>query len=371
MFDVEQNKNQIAKVLKAYQIIKKFLPEQSLAYSTSRSTVQDYAKKMYEWLERDNVTATQEMVQYSNRKLTDLSTKGVDFYHAGLSEGDKQKIVTNYSSGIIKVLVATSSLAWGVNLPAMAVIIMDTDYANPLTGKEPMSSADILQMLGRAGRPQYHAKGYGYVLTNGTYRSVLENMLEGNAPIVSSMHEYLDELVLHYLALVKAQEIPINEVMNFFEQSFMVQSGNMQQEAIEEELEKSIIRSKIAGLIGYEHEKLSIRPSGTLTSRFFIHPRTAGNLLAIRPKDDPEEMIPLLVEFNNIPVRRTEKKFLRSLGATPKNYQQYKLQYVIGAMERKEHLEPEFISDGTVLYKEYIRIQSFYNYLKKINRGSS
>jgi hypothetical protein len=103
-----------------------------------------------------------------------------------------------------------------------------------------------------------------------------------------------------------------------------------------------------------------------MTSRFFVHPNTAGNLLTVNPQDDPEAIVPLVTEFNLLTVRRSEKKFLRSLGATPKTYRDYKLLYVIKTLDQKGKLEPEFIQDGIVIYKEYMRIYSFYNYLKKI-----
>ena len=120
-----------------------------------------------------------------------------------------------------------------MNLPAKAVIIMDIEYTNPLTGKEPMSSADILQMLGRAGRPQYHTKGYGYILTNEKQRQRLEIMLEGKAPVVSSLHEYLQELVLHHLALKKDQIMTREELLEFFEKSFLIVSRLLAKEEFE------------------------------------------------------------------------------------------------------------------------------------------
>lgn len=345
--------------------MKKFLPEQILVFTTSRAQVQYYAKKIHEWLERDT-NEPKESLHYDNKRLMELSIQEVAFYHAGLTEKDKQAVVNNFKNGALKILVSTSSLAWGVNLPAKAVIIMDIDYTTPLTGKEPMSSADILQMLGRAGRPQYHTKGYGYILTNEKQRQKLEIMLEGKAPVVSNMNEYLSELVIQHMALKKDQILTRLELIEFFEQSFLMTSRFMSEEEFEEELEKTIAELKMFKLIAEVGEELVITKYGLVTSRFFINPGTAGNLVTVKPQDRPEEMIPPVVEFKDLPVRRNEKKFLRSLGATPKTYRDYKLQYVIGVMVRKERLEQEFMQDGVVLYKEYRRIQSFYNYIKKI-----
>ncbi len=369
VISVEKNSSHLAKLVKGYQITKKFLPEQILLFSTSRANVQYYAKKMSEWLSRDSTTSqnveTQETITYSNKCLTEFSSKGIAFYHAGLSENDKKFIIQNFLDQRIKILITTSSLAWGINLPAKAVIIMDIEYSNPLIGKEPMSSADILQMLGRAGRPQFHTKGYGYILTNENQNQKIENMLEGKNPIVSSMNEFLLELVLHFLALEKASAFSKEELFEFFSKSFMIYTNFFQKDELEEELEKILSSLEMYKLIESSSESITITKYGSITSRFFINPITTGNLLNIKP-NKVDEILPYLTEFQELPVRKSEKKFLRSLGATPKTYQSFKLKYVIEAMEHEELLEPEFIQDGKVIYNEYLRIQSFYNFIKKI-----
>jgi len=55
---------------------------------------------------------------------------------------------------MLKILVSTATLAWGVNLPAHTVIIKGTQVYSPEKGKwMELSPQDMLQMLGRAGRP--------------------------------------------------------------------------------------------------------------------------------------------------------------------------------------------------------------------------
>ena len=60
------------------------------------------------------------------------------------------------------MLVSTATLAWGVNLPAHTVIIKGTQVYSPERGRwVELGALDVLQMLGRAGRPQYDTKGEG------------------------------------------------------------------------------------------------------------------------------------------------------------------------------------------------------------------
>ena len=55
--------------------------------------------------------------------LRHTMTFGVGLHHAGLSSSDRDVVERLYLKGDIQVLVATATLAWGVNLPARLVIV--------------------------------------------------------------------------------------------------------------------------------------------------------------------------------------------------------------------------------------------------------
>ena len=50
---------------------------------------------------------------------------GIGMHHAGLVENDRKIVEKLFLEQKIQVLVATSTLAWGVNLPAHMVIVKD------------------------------------------------------------------------------------------------------------------------------------------------------------------------------------------------------------------------------------------------------
>ena len=100
------------------------------------------------------------------------------------------------------MLVSTATLAWGVNLPAHTVIIKGTQIYNPEKGAwTELSPLDIMQMLGRAGRPQFDTFGEGIVITGHSelqfYLSLLNQQLPIESQFVSKLADNLNaEIVL-------------------------------------------------------------------------------------------------------------------------------------------------------------------------------
>lgn len=55
--------------------------------------------------------------------MKELFVDGFSIHHAGMLRQDRNLVERYFAAGHIKVLVCTATLAWGVNLPAHAVII--------------------------------------------------------------------------------------------------------------------------------------------------------------------------------------------------------------------------------------------------------
>ena len=105
-----------------------------------------------------------------------------------------------------QVLVSTATLAWGVNLPAHTVIIKGTQVYDPEKGKwTELSMMDVMQMLGRAGRPGFMGRadehGEGIILTQHSelqyYLSLLNQQLPIESQYVTKLADNLNaEVVL-------------------------------------------------------------------------------------------------------------------------------------------------------------------------------
>lgn len=80
---------------------------------------------------------------------------------------DRNMVEDLFADRHIQVLVSTATLAWGVNLPARTVIIKGTQIYSPEKGSwVELGALDVMQMLGRSGRPQFDKVGEGILLTS-------------------------------------------------------------------------------------------------------------------------------------------------------------------------------------------------------------
>ncbi len=124
---------------------------------------------------------------------------GVAFHHAGLSKNDRDLVEEWFREGRIELLFSTTTLAWGVNLPARCVVIRDTKLHDPLEGEVDMSPVDVLQMLGRAGRPDYDDVGYAWVVCDREEADRYRRLLREGTTIESRL---ADDLAVHLNAEV-------------------------------------------------------------------------------------------------------------------------------------------------------------------------
>lgn len=137
-----------------------------------------------------------------SQDLKDLLPYGIGIHHAGLCRSDRTTVESLFADKHLQMLVSTATLAWGVNLPAHTVIIKGTQIYSPEKGSwVELSPQDILQMMGRAGRPHYDKTGEGIVITTHSelqYYLSLNNMeLPIESQLLSQLPDHLNaEIVL-------------------------------------------------------------------------------------------------------------------------------------------------------------------------------
>ena len=125
--------------------------------------------------------------------LREALSFGIGLHHAGLVESDRTLAEQLFATNKIQILVATSTLAWGVNLPAHLVVVKGTQYFDAkIEGYKDMDLTDVLQMLGRAGRPQFDSSGIARIFTQDSKKAFYKHFLHTGFPVESSLHKVLD-----------------------------------------------------------------------------------------------------------------------------------------------------------------------------------
>lgn len=137
-------------------------------------------------------------------ELAKCVSKGVAFHHAGLSNAQRSLIERTFKNRLIKCIVATPTLAWGVNLPARRVVVRDLWRYDSALGASPLSVLEVLQMMGRAGRPQYDSYGEAILIARNEAErfKILENYLLGESENICSKLGNESALRTHLLASI-------------------------------------------------------------------------------------------------------------------------------------------------------------------------
>mmetsp|Transcript_13025 Transcript_13025/g.42445 ORF Transcript_13025/g.42445 Transcript_13025/m.42445 type:complete len:1094 (+) Transcript_13025:42-3323(+) len=139
---------------------------------------------------------SQALEKTRHKELKDLAPFGLTVHHAGMSRGDRGLAEDMFARGAARVLCCTATLAWGVNLPAHAVICKGTEVYDPQRGGHvDLSVLDVLQIFGRAGRPQFDDFGEATLLTSASSLPDYLRKLARASPIESCLVPRLADAV--------------------------------------------------------------------------------------------------------------------------------------------------------------------------------
>lgn len=113
--------------------------------------------------------------------LLETIPQGVGVHHAGLTIEERELIAEAYDNGTLKVIVATCSLAAGINLPARRVILNSARMGRDIVGP-----AMLRQMRGRAGRKGKDEVGETFLCCQKIELEPVAELLEAELPAVIS-----------------------------------------------------------------------------------------------------------------------------------------------------------------------------------------
>ncbi|KAK2169547.1 hypothetical protein LSH36_9g16021 [Paralvinella palmiformis] len=113
--------------------------------------------------------------------LARVVPQGVAYHHAGLTFDERDVIEGAFRQLAIRVLVATSTLSSGVNLPARRVIIR-----TPIFNRNVIDTLTYKQMVGRAGRKGIDTYGESILICKLTERIKAEKLMKSDLTPVRS-----------------------------------------------------------------------------------------------------------------------------------------------------------------------------------------
>jgi len=309
---------------------------QALVFVSSRQdTVQAAKKTRDELAERDVPVGARGDYDFhtdaetiENETLRQSVLDGVGFHHAGLARGDKDRVEEWFKEGKLDVLFSTSTLAWGVNLPARCVVIRDTKLHDPLEGEVDMSPLDVLQMLGRAGRPGYDDQGYAWVVCDGADADRYRRLLRDGKEIESRLAEDIDAHLNAEIVLGTVRDL--EDVMEWIETTFYAvrarsapgayDSAGQLRDRVSDTLDSLVER----GFVEMDDDlRVSATRLGRLASTFYLRLDTARHFATLAgegQEESPEldadalrRAVATAAEFDSASARRDERDAVRAV----------------------------------------------------------
>ncbi|MBI2076148.1 MAG: DEAD/DEAH box helicase [Candidatus Aenigmarchaeota archaeon] len=231
------------------------------------------------------------------KRLASLLKSGVAFHHAGLVAKQRQIIEDNFRNGLIKILTATPTLAFGLNLPAWRVLIRDTKRYGGY-GADYIPVLEIHQMQGRAGRPKYDTDGEAILMakTKAETKELWERYILGEPEPIYSKLSLESVLRMHVLSLVSCEAArTLQHLQDFFSKTFFAHQYKDIDEVMEKvgkilkELESyNFIRIENGNFISNEFVpafdigkdiKLEATRLGKRVSELYLDPQSAHRLI--------------------------------------------------------------------------------------------
>ncbi|KAF8475719.1 Sec63 Brl domain-containing protein [Kalaharituber pfeilii] len=270
--------------------------------------------------------------QVKDSSVKEALSFGIGLHHAGLVESDRQLVEELFTYNKIQVLVATSTLAWGVNLPAHLVIVKGTQFFDAKTeGYKDMDLTDVLQMLGRAGRPQFDDSGIARIFTQDSKKEFYKYFLHTGFPVESSLHKVVAD---HLGAEVSAGTIATKQdALDYLTWTFFFRRlhKNPTYYGLEISLEDhdgassmraangymvGLVNNSVEELqksgcvIGHSNGDLDPTPLGKIASYYYLSHKTVRNLLRrAKPNASFEDCLTWMctaAEYDELPVRHNE-----------------------------------------------------------------
>ncbi|KAL5476424.1 HFM1_2 [Sanghuangporus weigelae] len=271
---------------------------------------------------------------FHDERLEKLAKVGLGVHHAGLSLDDRRAIEELYLDGTLRVVCATSTLAVGVNFPAHTVVIKGVKLYTGTSWQE-YSDLDIIQMIGRAGRPQFDKEGIAVILCEQDLEHKYRNLAQGETILESSLHENLLEHINSEIGIGAISDL--QSAKDWLRNSFLRQriqknpghyhigktAGQTWEEKMDDMVLQAVEKLKTNELI-YSGDKdkmeLHVTKYGDIMSKCYIRQSTMGGILKISDRATIREILEVIScadELGDVRLRGCDKQVYNKMRDHP------------------------------------------------------
>jgi len=261
---------------------------QSLVFVNTRKASESLASSLGPVVKQAGEPRLDELAKISKRLIgeqeepTTLGSKlgksmknGCAFHHAGLTNPQRRLVEETFKKGLLKCIVATPTLAAGINLPARTVIVRDVKRFDSNSGYSTIPVLEIKQMCGRAGRPRFDTYGEAILVARNEEEKelLLDTYLLGENENIFSKLGTEPAIRSHVLALVATKAASsVDDLKGFFDKTFL--SHQTDSRYLGEAIENVVEYLQNEGMM---HEGGLLRATlfGRMVSDLYIDPLSA------------------------------------------------------------------------------------------------
>jgi helicase len=239
----------------------------------------------------------------TTKTLSKVLNQGIAFHHAGLDNQERGVVEDAFRNNYLKVIVATPTLAAGVNLPARRVIIRDVRRFEQSRGSYFIPVLEYKQMAGRAGRPRYDEYGEAILLARTEHELdfLTERYVLSESEIITSKLASSESIRFHILSVIASDMSSTrDELDSLIDSTFF--SFQFDTRDIEHHVSSSLHFLEQNGLIESIHDdELQATLLGKRTSQLYIDPVTAIKICDAFSKKKTYSQIGILHLLCNTP----------------------------------------------------------------------
>jgi helicase len=249
---------------------------QALIFVNTRRSTEALAKSLVREVrealsekELDHLSKLAEQLVRGQEEATSMAARlgkcidgGVAFHHAGLTNDQRSMVEKEFKKGRVKCIVATPTLAQGVDTPARRVVIRDLNRFDVNLGLSPIPVMEVKQMCGRAGRPRYDPYGEAILFAKDEddIDELIQDYFLSEPEAIESKLGSEPALRMHVLANIATGHVGSEEeLFAFFNRTFFAFTGDVH-----------AIRGKVLEVLDFlAKEDFITRHDGFLKATFF------------------------------------------------------------------------------------------------------